>query len=50
MIAATGDAIAQAFNDLRNLDARRRSASSGGRNSSISAASWLNGFPARMPA
>ena len=26
MIATTGDAIAQAFNDLRNLDARRRSA------------------------
>jgi hypothetical protein len=38
MISATGDAIAEAFNDLRNLDADGI-AGSGGRNFSISAAS-----------
>ena len=42
MIAATGDAIAEAFDELRNLDRELASASSGGRNSSISAASWAD--------
>ena len=43
MITATGDAIAQAFNDLRNLDADAV-ASSGGRSSSISGASSVSGL------
>ncbi len=42
MIATTGDAIAKAFDELRGTWTATPSASSGGRNSSISAGNWAD--------